>query len=73
MTNQKYKNHGVCFVLANYSWAWGLTWNVAAIPKNTLLEKPDFLCFSRYQLQIISCLGAGLCVHFSWDFVWFVS
>lgn len=39
---QKYKNHGICFVLADYSWAWSLPWSVADIPGDTPLEKTDF-------------------------------
>lgn len=41
-TNNKTKNTktklGVCFMLSNHSWAWGLPWNVVDSPSDTPLE-----------------------------------
>lgn len=46
------KNHGTCFVLANFSWAQELPWIVVDTVSDTLLEKTNFL--NSYQLQIAS-------------------
>lgn len=54
------KNHGAHFLLAKYSWAWKLPWNVVYIPSNTPLKKTDFP-FPR--MQIVSWLRVRFCVH----------
>lgn len=59
-TPQKF---GICFVLANYSWVWGLSWSVVAIPNVTPLKKTDFPSLSSYHLQIASWSGLCLFVH----------
>lgn len=51
---QTNKIHRVCFVLANYFWPWSLTWSVADIPSNTLLEKTYFPFASGQHLQMAS-------------------
>lgn len=43
----------VNFVLAIYSWAWGVPCGVVNKPSATLLEQTDFHFPSRYQLQIV--------------------
>lgn len=35
------KRHEVSFVFANYSWAWGLSWNVVDISNDSPLEKSE--------------------------------
>lgn len=62
--------HGVYFVLANYSWAWGLPWSVVDIPSEIPLEKTDLLFASEYQLQIAYCLLPLLSVGVCLDPVW---
>lgn len=59
------KKYRICFVLANYCWAWDLSWYmVYDILNETLLEKTDFPFAGEYQLlQTASCLGEGPCVH----------
>lgn len=59
-TPQKF---GICLVLANYSWVWGLSWSVVAIPNVTPLKKTDFPSLSSYHLQIASWSGLCLFVH----------
>lgn len=68
-TKQKvHKKH----VLANYSLAKDLPSRVAEIPNGTRLEKT--LGFGRgYQSQRASCLGVGLCVHFPFSVLGFLS
>lgn len=66
-TNKKYKHikestwkHGVHFVLASYSWTWGLPWNVIDKPREAALQK-----ISLQQVFMANgfLAGAGLCVH----------
>lgn len=38
----KRQTYRVHFMLANYSWLWGLPWCVADVPSNTPLEKTGF-------------------------------
>lgn len=55
MSQKVYKTqHWVCFVLANYSRAWGMPWSGANIPSKTTRENTDFLFSIESQLQIIS-------------------
>lgn len=54
----------VNFVLAIYSWDWGVPCGVVNIHSVTLLEQTDFHFPCRYQLQIVSWLGVGHCVYF---------
>lgn len=51
---QTNKIRGVCFVLANYSWSWGLTWSVTDTPSDTLLEKTYFTFANGKHLQMAS-------------------
>lgn len=37
------KIHRVYLVLANHSWAWGLSFSVVDIPSDTLVKETDFL------------------------------
>lgn len=64
----------IWFVLANYSWAWGLLWGVVHIFRETPLDKTRIYFPSRSQLQTASWLGVGFCVDFisqHWDcLVW---
>lgn len=69
------KTHEIQLVLNNYnySWEWGLSWSVADIASDTLLEKIDFL---PQQVSITSCLGVRLCLQLppplcAGVFVWF--
>lgn len=60
-TKQKpHRKHWVSFVLANYSWTWGLPWNVIAITSVTPLKKTDFHLPSSQQLQTAYCIGVEL-------------
>lgn len=49
-TKQQMNKHGVCFMLANYSWAWGLSSNMVDIPSDTLLSKTDFSLFQQVSI-----------------------
>lgn len=54
----------MCFVLASYSWAWGLPWSRADIP-STLHQKN--MCFSlSYQVSIANSFfhREGFGIHF---------
>lgn len=62
------------FLLASYSWAWGLPWNVVNILSKTTMEKTNISFVSVHQLCIRSWLGIGAHVKFPfkhWDPVWF--
>lgn len=48
----------VCFVLANYYWAWGWPWSGVTYPV-TLHWRKHFSNVSEYQLQIAFWLKAG--------------
>lgn len=56
--------HGLCFVLTNHSWRWGLPWSVAHSRSDTPFEKTDFPFARGYQLQKASWLGVGAQVYF---------
>ena len=57
-----HKKHEVCFVLANCPWH-GAHLEFLHMLSDTPLEKPIFPFSSRYQLQIVSWLVLGTCVH----------
>lgn len=48
----------VCFMLHNYTWAWGCP------ASDTSLKKTDISSARRYPLQISSLLRDGICSHF---------
>lgn len=54
---------GVCFVLFNNFWTWGLLWSVVNISRDLPLEKIDFPFARGYQLQI-TWLEMGPHVYF---------
>lgn len=71
--NPKNHNHNplkawsLCFVLVNYSWAWGLPWSVVDIPRITTLENELFLLLSWFGfffvLLVIVLFWMGKKVH----------
>lgn len=64
-TKQKaHKIYGDHFVWTNYSWAWGLPWNVADIPRDTSWGNLISLSWQVSIANIFLQLGAALCVHF---------
>lgn len=56
--------HGVCYVLINCSWTWGLASNVVDIPSVTLLEKTDCPFPRSNQSHRVSWIGMKLCIYF---------
>lgn len=67
---QKHWNPGVQFVLAIYSWTWGLSWCVVNKISITLPMTTDFPSLSNYHLWIASWLIVGfvcLCPHSCWE------
>jgi hypothetical protein len=57
------KSHGVCFLLANCSWAWGLPGSVGAIPSDTPLENTYCPSPSRHPSESASWLEVILYVY----------
>lgn len=57
--------HEVHFVLANYSWVWDPPWSSADTPSDSCLVKINFPFTNQNQLQMVSWLGIGPCVHIS--------
>lgn len=67
--NKKHtNNHGVSFVLANYSWAWSLLWSMVSIlnviplnktdlPFDSLVVKGRTLCPLSFMFAILSGLN----------------
>lgn len=53
--------HAISFILANYSWAWGLPWSMVHIPSIAPLEKTkfvlDFFCLVVFYLFVL-CLDS---------------
>lgn len=52
----KQKYHRICFVWANYKWAWNPLRNLVDMTNETSLEKNDFSFASGYYLQRDFCL-----------------
>ena len=48
-----HKNHGVCFVLANYSWSESLSWDVVDAPN--VIGLLDGFFWGREQMFLQSC------------------
>jgi hypothetical protein len=66
-TKQKKPKHGVCFVLVNYSWAWGLLRSVGFIYPVTFYWRKLIFHFPDsidYELQLAFSLGAEMCVPY---------
>lgn len=47
---KKTQKHGICFVLGNYYWKWGLVWSVVVITEAKTFNETGFLSPSRYRL-----------------------
>lgn len=59
---------GVCFVLSNHNWSWGLLWSVADKPSVTLLER---LTFPFLQASVANSLLVKGGISCQPPFVWF--
>ena len=49
------------------SWSCGLSWKMIDMPSDIALMKTSLLFPNRYQLQIFSWLGVGLCACLSFS------
>ena len=66
-----HKNHRVHFVLANFSWAWGLPWTVVDVS----LHWREPICLPPSLTPCKQLLGQSWCFvptspSLGWDFVW---
>lgn len=63
MKQTAHKNHGIHFVLANYSWAWACSGVWLLHTLRVPLGKASFPFAGGYQLQRASWEGVGLLAH----------